>query len=194
MKISLLALIVVMLSGSIRAELLVYRETERATVTVAGRQVTLPVTTYIVYDTVTHFIDVIGAFKAGPNKFYAITNSDKYLVQHGIAGPGGNYTVLARTGNTNDDPDTITAMYFAKGRDSVLDLGNGNTANFPRSLKAVTRAIQLSSGQLGTYESSSTVLFQSTETTTANGNGDTAAVVIERIRQRLAARGYVPVP
>ena len=53
-RINLLFLLTVtMLSASVRADLLVYRESERAHVTVAGREVTLPVTTYIVYNTIT---------------------------------------------------------------------------------------------------------------------------------------------
>jgi hypothetical protein len=182
------------LCSSLRAELLVYRESERALVTVAGREVAVPVTTYWVYDTITGSIEAIGAFKVGPNKIYAITNGLSYVVRQGIAGRLGNYTVFARTASTNDDPNTITSMYFAKGRESSLDLGNGNTANFPRSMKAVTRALQLSGGQLGSYESSSTLVLQSTETKTANAADDTAAIVIERIRQRLEAQGYVAAP
>ena len=128
----------------------------------------------------------------GPNKYYAISNTPDYVVRQGIPGRLGNYTVLAKTGNTNDNPDVITAMYFVKGRESTLDPGNGSNATFPRSLKAVTRTLQFSSGNLAIYESSSTWIFLSTETRKANVAGDSAATVIERIRQRLAAQGYVP--
>jgi len=165
-----------------------------AHVTAAGREASVPVTTYVVYDTTAKTIDAIGSFRFGPNKFYAVTNSNGYLVQQGIAGRLGNYTVLARTTTSNDAPDTIVSTYFAKGRESNLELGNGNTASFPRSLKAVTRSLILSSGNLGIYESSSTLVFIATETKAANSSGETAAMVIERIRQRLEAQGYTPAP
>ena len=177
-----------------RAELLLYRESEMAHVTGAGAEVTLPVTTYVVLDSVTYSSHVIGTFKIGGNKFYAITNSPAYLVTQGIRGRLGSYTVIARTANTNDDPNTLTSSYFAKGRESTLDLGNGNTKSFPRSLKAVTRAVQISSGQLASYESTSILIFQSTETKRANETGDTAAAIIERLRQRFEAQGYLPAP
>jgi hypothetical protein len=88
----------------------------------------------------------------------------------------------------------ITASYFAKGRETTLDLGNAATATLPRSLKATTRAVQWSGGRIGIYEGSSTVIFQSAETKFANQAGENAAAVIERIRQRLENRGYVSAP
>src|ERR1041384_7897869 len=100
-----------------RADLLVFRESERAHVFGAGRDVTVPVTTYTVYDTVTRSINAIGAFRIGPNRFYAITNSSDYVFTQGIAGRAGNYTVISWVRNTNSDPNTISASYFARGRE-----------------------------------------------------------------------------
>ncbi|HTD68653.1 MAG TPA: hypothetical protein VK846_19195 [Candidatus Limnocylindria bacterium] len=193
MKTYLLTLLALtILATALQAELIVYRESERAHVTGAGVEATVPVTTYIVYNTVSQSIDSIGAIKFGSTKIYAITNSSSYKVTRGIAGKSGNYTVLSRIEGPAENPETISASYFAKGRESTLPLGNGNTATYPRSLKAITRAVQTSGGQLATYESSSTVVFQATETKTANEAGDTAADVIERIRLRLENQGYVP--
>lgn len=174
--------------------MVVYRESERALVTVAGREVTVPVVTYIVHDTVAGSFDSIGAFKVGANRLYAITNNTQHRITKGIAGRLGNHTVFSKVASSNDSPSTIAASYFAKGRETTLDLGNGAAATFPRSLKAVTRALEFSTGQLATYESSSTVIFQFTETKRANVAGDSALVVIERIRQRLEAEGYAPAP
>ena len=177
---------------SLRAELLVYRENERAHLTTAGREITLPVTSYWVYNTATKVADFIGFFKIGPKRFYSITNSDQYLVRQGLSGRLGDYTVLTRVATSNEFPNTLTASYFAKGRESSIDLGNGNTAHFPRSLKAITRSLQIVDGNLATYESSSTLILVTTETKTANSSGETAAMVIERIRLRLEAQGYSP--
>lgn len=190
----MMALAFAVLSISLRADLVVYRESERAHITVAGREATVAITTYVVHDTTTQTADAIGAFKVGPNKFYAVTNGTKVVITQGIAGRLGSYTVFSNTATTNDDPDVITSSYFAKGRDSTLDLGNGHSISLPRSLQAVTRAVQRSSGNLAIYESTSTLIFQSTETKTANEAGDTRAAVIERIRQRLEAQGYRPAP
>jgi hypothetical protein len=175
------------------AELIVYRESERARVIGSGVDVTVPVTTWVVYNNSTQSFDVIGAFRAGTNKYYAISNST-YRVTQNVAGPRGSYTVISRTVDSNDDPNVISSSYFAKGSESNLQLGNGATMMFPRLLKAVTRAVIYSNGQLATYESSSTLFFQARETKRANEGGDTASAVIERIRQRLEAQGYTPVP
>jgi hypothetical protein len=177
---------------SLRAELVVYRENERAHLTTAGREIILPVTSYWVYDTTTRTVDFIGYFKIRSHRIYAITNSNKYLVRQGLSGRLGDYTVLTRIATSNDLPNTLAASYFAKGRESSIDLGNGNTASFPRSLKATTRTLEIVDGNLATYESSSTLVLVITETKIANSSGETAAMVIERIRQRLEAQGYSP--
>ncbi len=194
MKTLLLTALLAALPAFVQAQLVVYRESETARVTVVGRQVTLPVITYIIYDTALQSFSAIGSFQLGGNKYYAITNNSENRLTQGIAGPGGNYTVLSQTADGSKDPNVITASYFAKGRETTLDLGNAATATLPRSLKATTRAVQRSGGQIGIYEGSSTVIFQSTETRTANQAGENAAAVIERIRQRLESRGYVPAP
>ena len=59
-------------------------------------------------------------------------------------------------------------------------------------MKAITRSLQRVSGHLAIYESTSRVVFQFSETKRANEAGENGAVVIERIRQRLEAQGYVP--
>jgi hypothetical protein len=194
MKTLLLAALLASLPAFLHAQLVVYRESETARVTVAGRQVTLPVITYIIYDTALQSFSAIGSFQVGGNKYYAITNNSENRLTQGIAGPGGNYTVVSHTADGSDDPNVITASYFAKGRETTLDLGNAATATLPRSLKATTRAVQWSGGRIGIYEGSSTVIFQSAETKFANQAGENAAAVIERIRQRLENRGYVSAP
>src|SRR5215204_4897327 len=99
----ILTLLLVLISiTSSRAELLVYRESERGRITGSGVEVTITLTTFWVYDTVTKQIDSIGFFKAGPNRYYTITNSTGFLVRQGIQGRTGNYTVLARSAISND--------------------------------------------------------------------------------------------
>jgi hypothetical protein len=182
----------VLLATSLSAEIIVYRESERARVTGAGRDIAVPVTTYIAFDTSTGLHDSMGLFQAGPNKVYVITNDSRMMLRQGIRGSTGSFTVFGRAIDPGQNPDDAFVSYFAKGRETALPLGNGSTAKFPRSLKAVTRGVSWTHGHWVTYESSSTVVFQSTETRTANQNGETRAQVIERLRQRFAAQGYVP--
>jgi hypothetical protein len=176
------------------ADIIVFRESETARVTVAGRVVSFPIVTYIVHDTESDQYSALGLIRAGANKYYSVTNNTRHQVTRGIAGPGGNYMVFSKVADSNDDPSAIVSSYFAKGRETTLELGNGNTAQFPRSAKAVTRGVQSASGQIGIYESSSTLVFQFTETKTANTAGESMAAVIERLRQRFVAQGYVPAP
>ena len=194
MKTLLLAALLVLIPWAARADLVIYREAESARVTVAGRQVALPVTTYIIHDTASESFSAIGSFRVGADKYYAITNKSENRLTQGISGPGGTFTVVSQSADASKNPDVIHGSYFAKGRETTLDLGNGATAQFPRSLKATTRAVQSSGGQIFIYESSSTLVFQATETKRANQAGENAAAVIERIRQRLESQGYVPAP
>lgn len=173
-----------------------YRENERARVTGNGREVALPLTAYMVYDLSNGNFSAIGLFQVGGAKFYTITNLGQsyYTVTHGITGASGSYTVLSRAANSNNNPNVIMSAYFAKGRTTTLSIGNGQTVSFPRSLRSVTRGIQVSSGVLASYEASSTVVFQATETKRANEVSETATDVIERLRLRFEAQGYRPAP
>jgi hypothetical protein len=176
------------------ADVIVYRESETARVTVAGRTVTVPVMTYVVHDLNSGEFSAIGLLRIGANKYYGITNNTGHRITRGIAGPMGNYMVLSKVLDSNDSPDVIVSSYFARGRETTLDLGNGNTASFPRSMKATSRSVSSSGGHLAIFEGSAAVVFQATETKTANTAGENVAAVIERLRLRFEAQGYVPAP
>src|SRR5262245_3045316 len=85
------------LAASVRAEVVVYRESERAHVTVAGREIDIAVTTYVAMDSFTRQSDAIGSFKIGPNKYYAVSNGTKVVVTQNIGGRLGTYTVFSKT-------------------------------------------------------------------------------------------------
>ena len=193
MKTPFLFLIVMTLAPLLRAELVVYRESETAHVIVSGREATVQANTYWVYNPATFELSTIGYFAIGSTKAYAITNISTYVPSPDVHGNNGYYVVFSRTATTNDSPDTIMSAYFARGRRTYLDIGGGRRiATLPRTMKAMTRSLQRVSGQLAIYESTSRVVFQVSETKRANEAGENAAVVIERIRQRLEAQGYVP--
>ena len=58
-------------------------------------------------------------------------------------------------------------------------------------MKATTLSLQRVNGQLAIYESSSRVVFQSSETKRANEEGETAAAVIETARKHRKTIGRV---
>jgi hypothetical protein len=186
----LFLLAVLALPLSLRAELLIYRETERATVTGNGREVAVPVVNYVVHDLNSGQFGALGLFRVGAAKYYVLSNDTPGYIISGR----GQYTVFSQIANSNTHPDVVMGCYFAKGRDSVLKLSTNATSNFPRTLKAINKTVRFSSGVLATYESTSTLAFQAAETARANNAGDTTDVVLERLRQRFAAQGYVPNP
>ena len=194
-KPSLALLFIVAFACFARAELVVYRESELARVIVRGLEQTVRVTTYWAYNPTTYELNAIGYFSIGSTKAYAITNETNFKPSPEVNGRNGRYVVFSRAATTNDSSDIIISAYFAKGRVTYLDIGNGQRiTSMPRAMKAITRSVQRVSGAFAIYESSSKVVFQFSETKRANEAGDDAATVIERIRQRLEGQGYVPAP
>ena len=176
------------------AGVVVYKEGERIMVFGNSRQGAARLQSFIVYDVVEQRpVAGIGFFSAGTGKYYvASTNTTGSFFTQKIEGPTGSQTVFGRTSTTNDNGKVSHSSYFARGRDMTLDLGNGETVELPRTLKAMTRAIDHSNGFPAVYESSSTLQFQERDTHQANTGAETPLQTIERIRARLEAQGYTP--
>jgi hypothetical protein len=91
----MLLLVSIVLPLSLRAELLIYRETERAKVTGNGVEATVPVSTYIIHDLTSGKSSAFGLLRFGGSKYYVSTNdAPGYLITHGISGRA-SYTVIS---------------------------------------------------------------------------------------------------
>jgi len=181
------------------ADTVIYMESGRQTTVGKGFETKDRFQLFIVYDTAVQ--RPIGAIRFTSSswsgfKYYSIlTNMMDYNVVRGVGGPKGNETLWFRTmTSTNNTGRFFTYAYFARGRDSTLDLGNGNTADLPRTMKVITREADDTLGAPYVSEAISVLQFQREETRIANTSAETLDQTLERVRLRLEAKGYVRTP
>jgi len=186
--------------GNAPAETVIYKETARESSVGNGFTTLYQRQTFILYSTATQRPLALIHSTSSPTlqmKWYSvITNVTDYNLVRGIASPKGNETVMFRTTlTTNSTGHFDSYIYFARGRDTSLDLGNGTTVELPRTMKATIRGVDNALGFPSVFESSTAVWrFQPLDTRIANTQGETLAQTIERIRARLEAQGYERAP
>ena len=187
-------------SGDASAETLVYKESAREASTGNGFTTKYRRQTFILLSTETKRPLALIHSTISPTlqmKWYSVvTNVSDYQIVRGVASPKRNETVIFRTtATTNSTGHFESYTYFARGRDTTLDAGNGKTVVLPKTMKATIRGIDNVFGYPSVFESSSAVSrFLALDTRIANTQGESLAQTIERIRARLEAQGYERAP
>ena len=185
--------------GSARAETVIYKAIERGTTVGNGFTTANRSQSFLLYSTASQRL--IGVIRSSSSpvigaKYYSvITNVSDYNVVREITGARGSETLFFRmVASTNNSGQFYAYAFFVHGRDATLDLGNGTTAAFPKTMKGTTRSVDNLLGSPYVFESSSVLRFQLGDTRIANTLAETPEQTIERIRARLEAEGYLRAP
>lgn len=184
--------------GSARAETVIYKQSERGTTVGHGFGTVNRSQSFILFDTLAQrpLVVIRHSSTLGEFKYYSIiTNLSDYNLTRGVMGTKGNETVFFRTlASTNSSGQFYAFAFFARGRDATLDLGNGTSAAFPKTMKGTTRSVDNLLGTPYVFESSAILRFQLEDTRIANTQAETLEQTIERLRLRVEAQGYVRAP
>jgi len=182
------------LANSGEASLLVYKETDSGFLAAAPVRIALTVRGYWVYDTVSGRISEIGVTTINGSKYYIInTNFTQHSVTR-VTTPIGQQVIVSRAYSSNSVEGLKMGASFYKGPPAALPIGTGETFNFARTLKGITRGIDAVEGQPAFSESTISMVFSMSETKVANMAGESVDDFLSRWRQNYENRGYVPLP
>ena len=121
------------------------------------------------------------------------TNFTQHSVTR-VTTPIGQQVIVSRAYSSNSVEGLKMGASFYKGPPAALPIGTGETFNFARTLKGITRGIDAVEGQPAFSESTISMVFSMSETKVANMAGESVDDFLSRWRQNYENRGYVPLP